>query len=66
VGVGVIITKTKDCIELYKELGRGTSTGESTTVWHKLLPRMRGGGAAGCPVLAFGITRALYVGDDDE
>ncbi len=66
VSVGVILTKTKDCIELYKELGRGKSTGESTTVWHKLLPRMRGGGAAGCPVLAFGMTRALFIGEADE
>ena len=64
--VGVILTKTKDCIELYKELGRGKSTGESTTVWHKLLPRMRGGGAAGCPVLAFGMTRARFIGEADE
>jgi len=64
VSVGVIITKTQDCIDLYTELGRGASTGQSTTVWHKLIPRMQGGGAGGCPVLALGMTRQLYVEDE--
>jgi len=63
VSVGVIITKTQDCIDIYGELGRGKSTGQSTTVWHKLIPRIQGGGAAGCPVLSFGITRAVYEGE---
>jgi hypothetical protein len=29
----------------------------------KLLPRIAGGGGGGCPLLLFGITRALYVED---
>ncbi len=28
-----------------------------------LLPRIEGGGGAGCPLLVFGITKALYVED---
>jgi hypothetical protein len=29
----------------------------------KLLPRIEGGSGGGCPILAFGITRAKYVED---
>jgi hypothetical protein len=29
----------------------------------KLIPRIKGDGGGGCPVLVFGMRRALYVGD---
>jgi hypothetical protein len=29
----------------------------------KLLPKIEGGGGGGCPILVFGISRALYVED---
>jgi len=29
----------------------------------KLLPKIEGGGAAGCPLLVFGITKALFEDD---
>lgn len=32
----------------------------------KLLPKIDGGGAGGCPVLVFGISPALYVEDEAE
>ncbi|HEX7408337.1 MAG TPA: BglII/BstYI family type II restriction endonuclease, partial [Candidatus Binatia bacterium] len=39
---------------------RGASYGESTTHMRKLLPKIEGGGAGGCPLLVFGIRKALY------
>ncbi len=38
--------------------------GASTTHMSKLLPRIEGGGGAGCPLLVFGISRKLYLEDD--
>ena len=40
-----------------------SSYGASTTHLSKLLPRIRGGGGAGCPILVFGIKKSLYVQD---
>lgn len=42
--------------------GLADKYGESTTHMGKLIPRIDGGGGAGCPLLVFGIKRALYVG----
>ena len=64
VSVGVIITRSDELQEIFNGLGRGTSYGNSTTHMSKLLPRIEGGGGAGCPLLVFGITKALYVEDD--
>jgi len=64
VSVGVVITRADDLQDLFNQLGRGSSYGNSTTHMAKLLPRIRGGGGAGCPLLVFGITRALFVEDD--
>lgn len=63
VSVGVIITRSEEILDLFTELGKGTSTGQSTTHIGKLLPRVAGGGGGGCPLLVFGITRNLYVED---
>jgi len=61
ISVGVIITRSTELQDIFNELGKGTSYGSSTTHWTKLLPRIYGGSAGGCPVIAFGITKALYV-----
>ena len=66
VSVGVIITRADELQGIVNKLGRGTSYGPSTTHMSKLLPRIIGGGGAGCPFLVFGITKRLYVEDDDE
>lgn len=58
--VGVIITRCDELQELFRELGRGSSYGAATTHMGKLLPKLEGGGAGGCPILIFGITRKLY------
>ena len=63
ISVGVIITRADELQGIFDELGRGASYGQSTTHMSKLLPRLEGGGAGGCPVLAFGITKKLYKAD---
>jgi hypothetical protein len=58
--VGVIITRRDELQDIFNELGRGSSFGNSTTHMGKLLPRINGGGGGGCPLLIFGISRRLY------
>lgn len=64
ISVGVIITRCDELQNIFNRLGKGASYGQSTTHMSKLLPRLRGGGSGGCPVLIFGIKEALYVEDD--
>jgi hypothetical protein len=40
--------------------------GASTTHLGKLIPRIAGGRGGGCPILAFGIKRSLYVEDIND
>ena len=63
VSVGIIITRCNDLQTIFNDLGRGASYGASTTHMSKLLPRIEGGGGAGCPLLVFGISKTLYVED---
>lgn len=63
VSVGVIVTRCDELQEIFDSLGRGSSYGSSTTHMSKLLPRIEGGGGAGCPLLVFGIRKTLYVED---
>lgn len=60
ISVGVIITRSDELQDVFRNIGRQTSFGESTTHMGKLLPKIEGGGAAGCPILALGITKKLY------
>jgi len=63
ISVGVIITRCDELQEIFKSLDRGSSYGASTTHMSKLLPRIEGGGGAGCPILVFGIKKSLYSED---
>lgn len=63
VSVGIILTRADELQDIFNHLGRGSSFGNSTTHMSKLLPRIQGGGGAGCPLLVFGITKALYLED---
>ena len=63
VSVGIIITRCDHLQQIFNNLGRGKSYGQSTTHMSRLLPRIQGGGGAGCPILVFGISNKLY--DED-
>lgn len=60
ISVGVIVTRSDKLQDIFDKLGRGASYGASTTHMSKLLPRVFGGGGAGCPLLVFGIQGSLY------
>lgn len=64
VSVGVMITRSDELQDIFVELGKGLSYGASTTHMSKLLPKVYGGGAGGCPLLIFGITKKLYEPDE--
>jgi hypothetical protein len=58
--VGIIITRLTELQKLFNDLGKGKSYGNSTTHWDKLMPRVDGGGAGGCPLLLIGMGMACY------
>ncbi len=64
ISVGIIITRCDELQNIFKDLGRGSSFGASTTHMSKLLPRIEGGSGAGCPLLVFGISKNLYIEDE--
>jgi len=63
ISVGVIITRCTNLQEIFNDLGRGDSFGASTTHFGKLMPKLQGAGSGGCPILAFGISKTLYIED---
>ena len=63
VKVGIMITRCDELQMIFNALGKGASYGGSTTHMSKLLPKVEGGGAGGCPLLVFGISSRLYVED---
>lgn len=58
--VGVIITRLWELQQEFKRLGKGASYGMNTTHFGKLLPKVNGGGAGGCPLLLVGMGLACY------
>ncbi len=60
---GVIITRSWELQEIFKQLGKGASYGKATTHHEKLWSKIEGGGGGGCPVLTFAIRPALFVDD---
>lgn len=62
VSVGVIITRCDELQEVFNAVGKGSSYGNSTTHMGKLIPRIEGGGGAGCPILVFGIGKSCISG----
>jgi len=61
IAVGIIVTRCDNLQDIFDQLGRGSSYGESTTHMSKLLPKVEGAGAGGCPLLVFGISKKLYL-----
>jgi hypothetical protein len=64
ISVGVIVTRSDELQEVFDALGKGDSYGQSTTHMSKLLPKINGGGAGGCPLLVFGITKRSYSSEE--
>ncbi len=58
--VGVIVTRLWELQAEFKALGKGASYGMSTTHWDKLIPKVNGGGAGGCPLLLIGMGMSCY------
>lgn len=63
--VGIVITRSWELQEIFKNLGKGSSYGKATTHHEKLWPKIEGGGGGGCPVLTFAIKPSAFV-DDGE
>lgn len=64
--VGIIITRSWELQEIFKQLGKGASYGKATTHHEKLWPKIEGGGGGGCPVLTFAIRPVNFVDDGPE
>jgi hypothetical protein len=60
ISVGVIVTRLSELQDEFDRLGRGSSYGNSTTHWDKLIPKVDGGGAGGCPLLLIGMGFECY------
>ena len=58
--VGVIVARQSELQSLFNDLGVGRKYGNSTTHWDKLIPKVDGGGAAGCPLVLIGLGRECY------
>lgn len=59
ISVGILVTRSEDLNDLFRELDIMHKYGASTTHLGKLLPRLKAGRGGGCPLLIFGITRKL-------
>lgn len=64
--VGIIITRSWELQEIFKQLGKGSSYGKATTHHEKLWPKLDGGGGGGCPVLTFAIRPVLFEDDGPD
>jgi len=58
--VGVIVTPLWEMQDEFKRIGKGGAKGKATTHWDKLIPKVNGGGAGGCPLLLIGLGFACY------
>lgn len=64
IDAGIIVTRTTALQAVLESAGRAKTTfGKATTHTEKLYPKIRGGGAGGCPVLVFGIKPEAYFDD---
>ncbi|QBS36914.1 restriction endonuclease [Thermaerobacter sp. FW80] len=61
IDVGIIITKSDELAEIFRELDVWDKYGWSTTWMRKLLPRLNGGGGGGCPILVIGIRKSRFI-----
>lgn len=66
IDVGVIVTRSENLNDVFKELDILSKYGASTTWIGKLKYRLDSRRNGGCPILAVGITKACIKGDKDE
>lgn len=65
ISVGVVVTRhTELQKKIFKPLGIGTKYGSSTTHLDKLIPKIEGGGAGGCPLLVIAVREGAFVDDE--
>lgn len=62
IDVGVIVTRSAELDDIFKEQGIKAKYGASTTWMGKLLYRLKSRRNGGCPILAVGIKKACIVG----
>lgn len=60
ISIGIILTRATSLNEVLFSLRDKQSYGASTTHMDKLMPRLGGGSAGGCPIIAMGITAECY------
>jgi hypothetical protein len=64
ISVGVIVTRhTELQKDIFKPLDIGSKYGSSTTHLDKLIPKVEGGGAGGCPLLVIAVRSGAFVED---
>ena len=61
--VGIIITRCDELQDVFNALGRGDSYGPTSTILSKLKRKLDGGAGGGCPVLAIGMKKSLFIDD---
>lgn len=61
IDVGVIVTRSKDLNDIFRELGLLAKYGASTTWMGKLLYRLDSRRHGGCPILAIGIKKECVI-----
>jgi len=61
--VGIIITRCDDLQDVFDQMGKGSSYGSTTTILSKLQRKLDGGAGGGCPVLAIGMRKTLFIYD---
>jgi hypothetical protein len=60
ISVGIIFTRCDELQNIFNDLDKGSSYGNSTTHMSKLLPRIEGRGGGGCPIIAIGMRASLF------
>ena len=58
--VGIIVTRSDELDDLFKDLGIYAKYGQSTTILSKLLFKVSSGALGGCPLIVFGIKKNSY------
>ena len=58
--LGIIVTRSDELDDIFKDLEIYSKYGSSTTILSKLLFKVSGGALGGCPLIVFGIKKNLY------